>query len=403
MPDVTRTIQELAAQAEPYVIGQRRRFHRHPEPSWHEVWTTEAICGELDAMGVPWERPTPTGCVATLRGTAPDAYDATGHARRRLLLRADIDALPIEERTGAPFASECPGVMHACGHDCHIAMMLGALQVLRHLAGELHGEVRVVFQPAEEVAGGSALMIEHGVLDDVDGVYGAHIWSEIDAGLVSLEAGPRMANVDWFRIDVTGEGCHGAMPDRGCDAVVAAAAIVIELQTIVSRELSPLEPAVVTVGELHGGTARNIIAGSASLTGTVRTFGEAAHERMPELVARVARHTATAHGATAELTEYLVGNRAVINDPASSARARTAAERVLGPDAVGTYAGTMSGEDFSSYLERVPGVFVLLGTRNPACGATWPQHSPCYTVDESVLARGVMLAAQYACDFLAEP
>ena len=403
MPDVTRTIQGLAAQAEPYVVGQRRRFHRHPEPSWHEAWTTEAICGELDAMGIGWERPTPTGCVATLRGTAPDAYDDAGRARRRLLLRADIDALPIEERTGAPFASECPGVMHACGHDCHIAMMLGTLQVLRQLTGELHGEVRVVFQPAEEVAGGSALMIEHGVLDDVDGVYGAHIWSEIDAGLVSLEAGPRMANVDWFRIDVTGEGCHGAMPDRGCDAVVAAAAIVGELQTIVSRELSPLEPAVVTVGELHGGTARNIIAGSAYLTGTVRTFGEATHERMPELIGRVARHTAAAHGATAELTEYLVGNRAVVNDPTSSARARAAAERVLGPDAVGTYAGTMSGEDFSSYLERVPGVFVLLGTRNPACGATWPQHSPCYTVDESVLVRGVMLAAQYACDFLAEP
>ena len=402
MPDVTRTIQGLAAQAEPYVVGQRRRFHSHPEPSWHEVWTTKAICGELDAMGVSWERPTPTGCVATLRGTAPDAYDASGRARRRLLLRADIDALPIEERTGAPFASECPGVMHACGHDCHIAMMLGTLQVLRQLAGELHGEVRVVFQPAEEVAGGSALMIEHGVLDGVDGVYGTHIWSEIDAGLVSLEAGPRMANVDWFRIDVTGEGCHGAMPDRGCDAVVAAAAIVGELQTIVSRELSPLEPAVVTVGELHGGTAKNVIAGSASLTGTVRTFGESTHERMPELVGRVARHTAAAHGATAELTEYLVGNRAVVNDPASSARARAAAERVLGPDAVGTYAGTMSGEDFSSYLERVPGVFVLLGTRNPTCGATWPQHSPCYTVDESVLVRGVMLAAQYACDFLAE-
>ena len=400
--ETTRAIQDLAGAAAPAIVAWRRAFHRIPEVGLTEFRTTEALCAELARMDVPFTRPLPTGCVATLAGTAPDAYEADGAPRRRLLLRADIDALPVAERTGAPFASENEGVMHACGHDCHIAMMLGALEVLRQLTDELHGEVRAVFQPAEETAQGAEAMIEAGVLEGVDGVFGMHIWSEVDAGTISIEPGPRMANVDWFRIDVAGTGSHGAMPERGADAIVAAARIVDALQSVVSRDLSPLESAVLTVGELHGGTARNVIADAAWLTGTVRTYGAAARAQMPRLIERVASHTAEVHGCTAALTEYEHGNPAVVNDPASAARGRAALLKVLGPEAEARYRGTMSGEDFSEYLARVPGAFAFVGTRNPALGAVHPQHSCRYTVDESVLTKGAMLAAQYAVDFLAE-
>lgn len=400
--DATARIRELGRAAEPYVIAQRRYFHQHPELSLQEVGTTEAIARELDAMRIPYERPLDTGLVATLAGTASDAYRKDGSPRRRLLIRADIDALAVTERTDVPFASERTGVMHACGHDCHIAMQLGALRVLAQMTDALHGEVRAVFQPSEENGQGARMMIDAGVLDGVDGAYAAHIWSEVDAGTISCEAGPRMANTDWFRVDVRGTSCHGAMPQRGADAIVAAAEIVNNLQTIVSRDLSPYEPAVVTVGELHGGTARNVIAGTAYLTGTVRTYSDTAHEAMPMLIARIAQHTAAALGAEAELTDYTVAHGAVVNDEAASARCRRAIERVLGPAAVGRYRGTLSGEDFSEVLRRVPGVLAFVGTRNPALGATFAQHSCFYRVDESVLVKGAMLAAQYAVDFLAE-
>ena len=401
--EVTQAIRDIAAEFEPYIVKQRRHFHKHPEPSLHEERTTSDICNQLDAMNVPYTRPLETGCIATLRGTAPDAYRADGAPRRRILLRADIDALPVTERTGDDFASVNEGLMHACGHDCHIAMMLGALQVLRHMTDDLHGEVRVVFQPSEENGRGAKMMIGAGVLDGVDGVYGAHIWSEIDAGKISVEPGPRMANTDWFRIDVAGTSCHGAMPQRGADAVMVAAEIVNALQTIVSRDLSPYEPAVVTVGEIHGGTARNVIAGEAYLTGTVRTYSDNTHELMPGLMERIAVHIAMALGAEAKLTDYTVANLKVENPVEDTARCHESLIKVLGSEADGHYRGTLSGEDFSEYLHHVPGVFAFVGCRNPAVKATFAQHSCYYRVDESVLVKGSMLAAQYAVDFLAEP
>ena len=399
---IAATIQQLAAAYEPYIIERRRHFHKHPELSLQEFQTTEDIARELDAMGIPYERPLETGLIATLRGTAPDAYDANGTPRRRILLRADIDALPVTERTGEEFASVNEGVMHACGHDCHIAMMLGTLRILHDLTDALHGEVRIVFQPSEENGSGAKMMVAAGACEGVDGAFAMHIWSEVDAGTISCEPGPRMANTDWFRIDIEGTSCHGAMPQRGADAIIAAAEIVNGLQTIVSRDLSPYEPAVVTVGELHGGTARNVIAGSAYLTGTVRTYSDSVHDIMPTLIERICTHTAMALGAEAKLTDYTIANYKVENDEEASARCRRAIEEVLGTEGIGSYRGTLSGEDFSEYLHEVPGVLAFVGCRNPAIGATWAQHSCYYKVDESVLARGSMVAAQYAIDFLAE-
>lgn len=397
--DATALIRRLAHDIEPYIIEQRRHFHAHPELSLQEFQTTTDIAHELDAMNIPYERPLETGLVATLRGTAEGAYLPDGTPRRRLLMRADIDALAVAEQTGAPYASQNEGVMHACGHDCHIAMMLGALRILSRMTDQLAGEIRVVFQPSEENGRGAQMMIDAGVCDGVDEAFAMRIWSEVDAGTISCEAGPRMASTDWFRIDIHGSSAHGAMPQRGADALVAAAEMVNALQTIVSRNLSPYEPAVITIGELHAGSARNVIAGSAYLTGTVRTYSEHAHELTHRLMERVVHHTAEALGVTAELS-LTCAHGAVINDEAASARCRRAVERVLGQDAVGSYRGTLSGEDFSQFLHRVPGVLAFVGTRNPATGATFPQHSCFYTVDEHVLVTGSMLAAQYAVDVL---
>ena len=231
-----------------------------------------------------------------------------------------------------------------------------------------------------------------------------YIWSEVDAGKISVEPGPRMANTDWFRIDIHGTSCHGAMPQRGADAVMAAAEIVNALQTIVSREISPYEPAVVTVGEIHGGTARNVIAGSAYLTGTVRTYSDTAHEMMPELIKRIVTHTAMALGARRRSSPTTPSPSVKVeNEAASSERARAALVKVLGEEAVGRYRGTLSGEDFSAYLQHVPGMLAFVGCRNPQIGATFAQHSCFYKVDESINSPSSnMLAAQYAVDFLAE-
>lgn len=388
-------VQEVAAQYGEYLIEKRRYFHQHPEVSTKEYHTSKAIKEALDEIGVSW-RPCglETGVLVTIQGAKPG---------KTILLRGDMDALTVQETTGAPYASKNEGIMHACGHDCHIAMMLGTLQILRHMTDDIHGEIRIVFQPSEENGQGAKMMIGTGVCEGVDGAFAMHIWSEVDAGTVSCEPGPRMANTDWFRVDVRGTSCHGAMPQRGHDAIMVAAEIVNALQTIVAREISPYEPAVVTVGELHGGTARNVIAGSAYLTGTVRTYSEAAHNVVPDHIRRIVEHTAAALGAEAELTDYTIANYKVENEPAASERCHTAVVKLLGEDGVGHYRGTLSGEDFSEYLRRVPGMLAFLGCRNPAIGATYAQHSCFYKIDETVLAKGSMLAAQYAIDFLAEP
>ena len=398
--DVTAAIRDIATEFEPYIIKQRRHFHKHPELSLAEERTTSDIANQLDAMNIPYERPLKTGLVATLRGTAPDAYREDGTPRRRILLRADIDALPVTEQTGEEFASVNEGCMHACGHDCHIAMMLGTLQILRHMTDDIHGEVRIVFQPSEENGQGAKLMIGTGVLDGVDGAYAAHIWSEVPAGTVSCAPGQRMANTDWFRIDIDGVSAHGSMPHKGVDAVVVGAEMVAALQVLVSRDVSPFEPVVVTVGEFHGGEARNIMAGHAYLSGTVRTWTEKLRREVPDRLERIVSKIGHAFGAKVKFA-FEEGNAGLSNDPVCAEVARRAVVDMLGESAVSDYRGTLSGEDFSEYLNIVPGVFCFVGTRNPEVGASHPQHSCHFTIDESVLAKGSMVAAQWACRMLA--
>ena len=372
-------VRSLGVAAQPDIVAARRLLHRFPEVSGHEANTQKLLCEQLDELGIPYRMLDNNGIIATIAGTAPGAYDADGVPARRVALRADMDALPVTEQTGLPFASENPGVMHACGHDAHMAMMLGAVRILRDAADTLAGEVRIIFQPAEEISIGALSMIEAGALDGVDAIYGAHIWSEVPAGTVSCAPGQRMANTDWFRIDIDGVSAHGSMPHKGVDAVVVGAEMVTALQVLVSRDVSPFEPVVVTVGEFHGGQARNIMAGHAWLTGTVRTWSERLRSEVPDRLERIVSRIAHAFGAKA---------------------ARQAVIDTLGEQGVADYRGTLSGEDFSEYLRIVPGVFCFVGTRNPQVGADHPQHSCHYTVDEDVLAKGSMVAAQWACRML---
>ncbi len=413
--DASEAIRNLVAQQEHDIIAWRRHFHQHPELSGKEVETSDFICAKLKEWGVEYRRVQGprlvgasdgradfigTGIIATVRGEAPGAYDDEGNPVRRVALRTDIDALPVTERTGVEYSSQNQGVMHACGHDCHMAMMLGTVKALCQLRDRLCGEVRIIFQPAEEISIGARDMIAAGALDGVDAIYGAHIWSEVKDGTFSCEAGPRMAYTDWFRIDIEGSSAHGSMPHKGIDAIVVAAEIVDSLQVLVSRRTSPFEPVVVTIGEIHGGTARNIMAGSAYLTGTLRTWHTSTRERMIDRIERVAGKTSHAFGADITFS-FEKGNPAVVNDSVCAEVARNAVVKVLGEQAVGSYEGTLAGEDFAEYLQCVPGVLVFVGTHNPSIGADYPQHSCFYTVDESMLAKGSMVAVQWACDMLA--
>ena len=413
---LVQSIRDMGWRYESDIVGWRRHFHRHPELSAQEFATSDYVCEQLDAMGVEYrrvqgKRPEPaedgredfigTGIVATIRGEAEGAYGLDGQPARRVALRTDIDALPIAELNETDYVSENEGVMHACGHDCHMAMMLGAVRMLQNLRRQLKGEVRVLFQPAEEISVGAKDMIAAGALDGVDAIYGAHIWSEVDAGVFSCEAGPRMANTDWFRIDIEGVSAHGSMPHKGVDAVVIAAEIVDAIQVLVSRRVSPFEPVAVTIGEIHGGTARNIMAGSAWLAGTMRTWHSDVRERMRVLLEAMAERTAEVFGARI-LFDFTEGNTGVMNDPACSQMAAQAVESILGTGALATYEGTMAGEDFAEYQKLVPGVFVFIGTNNSEVGAVHPQHSCYYTVDETVLARGAMVATKWAIDMLAD-
>ncbi len=398
---ITECIRATASELESYVIEKRRYFHAHPELSMHEVETSNALARELDEIGVSYVRPYETGLIATIKGEAEGAYDEAGKPHHCIALRSDIDALPVNELNEVDYKSQNEGVMHACGHDCHMAMMLGAVRILHQNRSLLKGEVRVIFQPAEEISIGSRKMIDAGALDGVETIYGAHIWSEVPAGKISADPGARMANTDWFRVDISGSSAHGAMPHKGVDAIVVGASMIEALQAVVSRDVSPFEPVVLTIGEFHAGVARNVMAGSAYLTGTVRSFNPELRDSLADKMERMVNFTANSFGAKATF-EWTPGNSALINDKACALRARESVKRILGEDALFEYEGTLSGEDFSEYLRLVPGVFVFVGGRNPEVGAEYPQHSCFYNVDESVLIKGSMATAQYAFDFLGE-
>lgn len=383
-------IKQIAENYRDYLIEMRRHFHAHPEVSGKEYETSKRVKAELDKMGIAWKDcGMETGVLATIQGAKPG---------KTILLRGDMDALTVKEETGLPFTSENPGVMHACGHDCHISAMLATAKLLNDHKEELSGTVKLAFQPAEEIAQGALSMVADGALEGVDGCFAIHVWSSLPAGKVSMSAGPRMAAVDQFAINIQGKGGHGSAPHQCIDAAIVSSAMVNNLQTIVSREIDPVDPAVLTVGKMEVGSRWNVVAEYGRLEGTVRYFSRELQERFPEMMQRVMEQTAQTFRAKAEM-EYKHLTPPVINDAAIAALAQNAAKKVISEDAVAETSLNTGGEDFAFFMEKVPGVVALVGVGNEACGAVWPQHSGHYLVDEDALLNSVKLYAQVAVDF----
>ncbi|MFB5083729.1 M20 metallopeptidase family protein [Symbiobacterium thermophilum] len=385
----------LARSVEEYGIAVRRRLHRNPELSFAEHDTHQYLAEELQGLGCSFRSHLAggTGLHVVLGGTRPGPVVA---------LRADIDALPIQEETGLPFASERPGVMHACGHDVHTAILLATARALKSVEQDLPGTVVLLFQPGEEKnPGGASLMIRDGVLDQpkVEAIFGLHVDPYLEAGRMAFASGPVMAAPDELRVTVTGRGGHGAWPHQTVDPVVTAAQIITLLQQVVARNVDPFQPAVLTVGMIHGGTAHNIIPDEVEFIGTVRTMDEGLRRRMPERIEAVIRGVCEAAGASYRM-EYERGYPVLVNHPEATETGRRAAAAVLGEDRVGRMEPSMGGEDFAYYLERVPGTFARLGARSPGDAAPHGLHTSRLMIDESCIAVGVAYYIQVVQQFL---
>ncbi|HEX7003042.1 MAG TPA: M20 family metallopeptidase [Trueperaceae bacterium] len=361
----------------PELVEFRRDLHMHPELSFQEERTPARIADFHRSLGLDVRTGVGgRGVVARLEGSRPGPTVA---------LRADFDALPIQDEKDVPYKSTVPGVMHACGHDIHTAGLLGVAKVLSEAREELSGAVVFIHQFAEELTpGGARPMIEDGCLEGVDVIYGAHVHSPADFGKVGVRPGPLMAAADSFDVEITGRGGHGAMPHLAVDPIVTASQLVVNLQQIVSRGVDPLKSAVVTIGALSAGNAFNVIPETARLKGTVRAFDEEVRQSIKEALARIVDGTCQAAGATGRL-DYHDGYPAVLNDEAEAARVMRLASELLGRENVQTIEPMMGGEDFAYYLQKVPGAFFFVGGRNQEQGAVHPHHHPLFDVDERAM------------------
>ncbi|WP_085247852.1 M20 family metallopeptidase [Gilliamella mensalis] len=388
---INQNIKILIQQNINEMIAFRRDLHRYPELPWEEFRTTDKIAIELDKIGIPYRRTEPTGIIVDIEGSK---------LGKRILLRADIDALPVQElNQNIDYKSTIDGKMHACGHDTHASMLLTAAKVLWAIRDQLQGNVRLVFQPAEEIAQGAKGMIEQGVLDCVDSAFGMHIWSQMPVGKVSCVVGSSFASADLLTVRFKGKGGHGSMPHDTVDAVMVASAFVMNVQSIVSREVSPLEPAVVTIGRMDVGTRFNVIAENAVLEGTVRCFSVDVRDKIEAAIRRYANQVAAMYRATAEV-EYVYGTLPVINDNESALLAQKVIVESFGEDALYFEPPTTGGEDFSYYTQNIPGAFALVGSGNLDKDTKWPHHHGCFNVDEDGMALGAELYAQYAWAYL---
>jgi amidohydrolase len=365
------------------VVGWRRHLHRNPEISFQEEKTSQFVYETLESFGnLELSRPTKTSVVARLVGDQPG---------RTLALRADIDALPIQEENEFDFASQNPGAMHACGHDGHTAMLLGTAKLLSGMRDRIEGEVRFLFQHAEELSpGGAEEMAEAGAMDGVDAVIGAHLWSKLQVGKIGVVYGPMMAAPDTFEITIKGRGGHAAMPHQVVDSIAVGAQVVTNLQHVASREIDPLDNVVVSVSKFTGGTTHNIIPDSVEMVGTVRTLAPEVRGRVPEVMERVVKGVTEAHGASYEF-RYHLGYRPVINDEEVTSAIEETVREVFGEDALEIMRPNMGGEDFSALQQWAPGTFFLVGAGNEEKGIVHPHHHPRFTIDEDALGYGVRM------------
>jgi amidohydrolase len=399
MDDLANKITEIKKSASLMsddIIAMRRHFHRNPEMSWRETETSLYVARRLEELGLSVVRRgfggTESGVVADLAG------DAAGPC---VALRADIDALPIAEKNEADWRSRNDGVMHACGHDAHTSALLAAAKILAAMKSDIRGWIRFIFQPAEEIGSpsGARVMVDEGALDGVDAIGGMHVWSFVRAGLVQWKSGPVMASNDRFEIKFTGRGGHGAMPHDAIDPFIPAAAFVSAVQTITSREISPLDAVVVSIGKITGGETYNIIPDEVEIYGSVRTFNPEIRRTMEDRLRRVAEGAASAHRCQCETNiKHLVPS--VTNDATLTDVFRRAAVAVAGDENVEESPPRMVSEDFSFFQEKIPGTFFFLGAGNPAIGADYPHHSPRFAIDESALATAAALYAAFGLSAL---
>lgn len=380
-----------------YIVSLRRDLHQIPELGLNLPETADYVAAELDKIGIPYTRSKiDSGIIATIEGGQPG---------KTIALRADMDALPITEETGLPFASKHVGCMHACGHDSHTAMLLGAGKVIWAHKDELKGTVRLLFQTSEEQSRGAEAMIESGGVDGVDAVFGTHIGTIIDrtipAGTAIVTPGCCMAAFDKFIIKVKGAGCHGSTPEKGVDPVNIAAHVIVALQAITTREVAATRPLVVTIGKVQGGSQYNVIPNEVVIEGTIRTLEEDLRQYAARRIGEIAQATAAVFGGSVDY-EMVWGAPPVINDDKMASLAAGAVKKVLGEEHVITAvkAPNMGGEDFAYYLEKVPGAYMFLSSSNPAKGTDGPHHTPKFDVDEDVFWMGSAMFVSIVEDFL---
>lgn len=389
--DIQTLIKEAAISVESKVVEWRRYLHAHPELSGEEENTSLYIKQTLDTLGIPYND--------QVFGHAVVACIDSGKPGKTVALRADMDALPVKEQTGAEFASHHDGVMHACGHDSHMAIALGAAAVLNKVKNFLQGRVYIVFQPAEEEAliNGAKNIMASGVLDEVDEIFGLHVWPGLPVGTVGVRDGAMMAASDHFYVTITGKSTHGAEPHNGIDAIVAAANWITGIESIVARETDPMESIVVTVGTINGGDRYNVGCGEVTLEGTCRTFAPAKRDYIETRLAESLQALDMLFHTTSELT-YKRGHGATVNHAASAQRLRKVAAS-YGITAVTPEHPSMCAEDFSSYIAEKPGAFFWLGTGYEGCPAL---HNASFIIDETILKTGVTLMCGAAADVLLE-
>lgn len=374
----------------PEIVRLRRLLHQYPELAFQEVYTGKVIAAELGKLDLSVKKGIArTGVVGILKGKGSPPTDTV------VALRADMDALPVREESGVSFASKRPGTMHACGHDAHMAMLVGAAKILSEMKDEVGGIVKFIFQPSEERnPGGAPSMMKDGVLSDpkVDVIFGQHVITDIPVGKFGFRAGPLMASADEVYLTVIGKGGHGAAPHEAIDPIPIAAQIVTSLQNVISRMRNPLEPSVLTLGSIHGGTAPNVIPDEVKLMGTLRAMNEAWRRKALGLIKRTAEKTAKSFGGRCDV-EISPGYPVLSNWERETEFAKNSAAKLFGKRAALTVAPVMSAEDFAYYLKEVPGTFWWIGAGNKKTGATASIHSSRFKIDESVLMYGAAFLA----------
>ncbi len=384
----TPQIRESILALQPQLVEWRRQLHQYPELGFEEILTAQFVNEKLTDWGITHQtNVAKTGIVATID---------SNHSGKVLAIRADIDALPIQEENEVSYCSKHDGKMHACGHDGHTAIALGLAHYLAHNCDKWQGTVKIIFQPAEEGPGGAKPMIEEGVLSNpnVDAMIGLHLWNNLPLGTIGVREGALMAAVECFKCNILGKGGHGAIPQQTIDSVVVASQIINALQTIVARNVSPIDSAVVTVGEFHAGTALNVIADTAKMSGTVRYFNPQLEDFIGQRIEEIIAGICQAHGAKYELDYWQLYPPVINNSRIAQLVKSVALEVVETPIGVVPECQTMGGEDMSFFLQEVPGCYFFLGSANPDRDLSYPHHHPRFDFDETALSMGVEIFAR---------